>query len=155
MTCLGLLGGLVAITGSCAFVSPASAVLIGIIAGFLVVGSVVALERRFRIDDPAGAIPVHAVCGLWGALALGIFADGSYGDGWNGVAGPVRGLLKGDASQFIAQLIGVSVNAIVVFGLAMAFFVILERTIGNRVLAEVEWSGLDSLEMGSEAYPNV
>jgi Amt family ammonium transporter len=155
MACYGLLGGLVAITASCAFVSPAAAVLIGIIAGFLVVGSVPALERRFRIDDPAGAIPVHGVCGLWGALALGIFADGTYGDRWNGVAGPVRGLLKGDVGQFVAQLIGVSVNAVVIFGLALAFFVIVERTIGNRVPAEVEWSGLDSLEMGSEAYPNV
>jgi Amt family ammonium transporter len=155
MACHGLLGGLVAITASCAFVSPAAAVLIGIIAGFLVVGSVLALERRFRIDDPAGAIPVHGVCGLWGALAVGIFADGSYGDGWNGVAGPVRGLIEGDLGQFIAQLIGVSINAIVIFGLALAFFVIVERTIGNRVPAEVEWSGLDSLEMGSEAYPNV
>jgi ammonium transporter, Amt family len=155
MACHGLLGGLVAITASCAFVSPTAAVVIGIVAGFLVVGSVLALERRFRIDDPAGAIPVHAVCGMWGALALGIFADGTYGDGWNGVAGPVRGLLKGDLGQFVAQVIGVSVNAIVVFGLAMTFFVILERTIGNRVAAEVEWSGLDALEMGSEAYPNV
>ena len=155
MACHGLLGGLVAITASCAFVSPAAAVLIGIIAGFLVVSSVLALERRFRIDDPAGAIPVHGVCGLWGALAVGIFADGTYGDGWNGIAGPVRGLIEGDLGQFIAQLIGVSINAIVIFGLAMAFFVIVERTIGNRVPAEVEWSGLDSLEMGSEAYPNV
>ncbi len=155
MACHGLLGGLVAITASCAFVSPAAAVLIGIIAGLLVVVSVLALERRFRIDDPAGAIPVHGVCGLWGALALGIFADGTYGDGWNGVAGPVRGLISGDLGQFIAQVIGVSVNAIVIFSLAMAFFVVVERTIGNRVAAEVEWSGLDALEMGSEAYPNV
>jgi Amt family ammonium transporter len=155
MACHGLLGGLVAITASCAFVSPAAAVLIGIIAGFLVVGSVLVLERRFRIDDPAGAIPVHGVCGLWGALALGIFADGTYGDGWNGVAGPVRGLFSGDSSQLIAQLIGVTTNAIVTFSLAMAFFVIVDRTIGNRVPAEVEWTGLDSLEMGSEAYPNV
>jgi Amt family ammonium transporter len=155
MACYGLLGGLVAITASCAFVTPVAAVLIGIIAGFLVVGSVIALERRFRIDDPAGAIPVHGVCGLWGAVALGIFADGSYGDGWNGVAGPVRGLFSGDSSQFIAQLIGVATNVIVTFSLAMAFFVIIDRTIGNRVPAEVEWTGLDSLEMGSEAYPNV
>jgi ammonium transporter, Amt family len=155
MACHGLLGGLVAITASSAFVSPAAAVLIGITAGFLVVGSVLTLERRFRIDDPAGAIPVHAVCGLWGALALGIFADGSYGEGWNGVAGPVRGLIRGDLSQFIAQIIGVSVNAIMIFSLAMAFFIIVDRTIGIRVPAEVEWSGLDALEMGSEAYPNV
>ncbi len=155
MACHGLLGGLVAITASSAFVSPAAAVLIGIIAGFLVVASVLGLERRLRVDDPAGAIPVHGVCGLWGALAVGIFADGSYGDGWNGVAGPVRGLIKGDVGQFIAQVIGISTNAIVVLGLAMAFFVVVERTIGNRVPAEVEWSGLDALEMGSEAYPNV
>jgi len=155
MACYGLLGGLVSISASCAFVSPASALLIGIIAGFLVVGSVLALERRFRIDDPAGSIPVHAVCGLWGALALGIFANGSYGDGWNGVAGPVRGLLWGDGGQLIAQLIGIAAGVLVTFSLALVFFVIMERTIGNRVLAEVEWTGLDSLEMGSEAYPNV
>jgi ammonium transporter, Amt family len=155
MACHGLLGGLVAITASCAFVSPPAALLIGIIAGLLVVGSVRALEQRLRIDDPAGAIPVHAVCGLWGALALGIFADGTYGDGWNGVAGPVRGLLTGDPAQFIAQFIGVAANAIVTFSLALAFFIIVDRTIGNRVPAEVEWTGLDSLEMGSEAYPNV
>jgi len=102
-----------------------------------------------------GAIPVHGACGLWGALALGIFADGSYGDGWNGVAGPVRGLLFGDWTQLVAQLVGITVNLVVVFTLAYAFFKIVERTIGNRVLAEVEWSGLDALEMGSDAYPHV
>ena len=155
MACNGLLGGLVAITAPCAFVSPAAAALIGAIAGLIVVGSVLELERRFRVDDPVGAISVHAVCGAWGALALGIFADGSYGDGWNGVAGPVRGLLYGDVGQFFAQLIGVTVNAVVVFGLALLFFMIVEQTMGNRVLAEVEWTGLDALEMGTDAYPNV
>ncbi len=155
MACNGLLGGLVAITASCAFVTPASAVLIGAIAGLLVIAAVIALERRFRIDDPVGAIAVHGVCGTWGALALGLLADGSYGEGWNGVSGPVRGLLFGDASQFVAQLIGVTVNLVLVFGLALAFFAIVERTIGNRVAAEVEWTGLDALEMGSDAYPKV
>ncbi|MBF6560785.1 MAG: ammonium transporter [Candidatus Binataceae bacterium] len=154
MACNGLLGGLVAITAPCAFVTPEAAVLIGVVAGLLVVSSVLYLERHLHIDDPVGAIPVHGVCGLWGALALGIFADGSYGDGWNGVAGPVRGLLYGDVGQFAAQVIGVTVNAIVVFTLATAFFYIVERTIGNRVPAEVEWSGLDALEMGTDAYPN-
>ena len=154
MACNGLLGGLVAITAPCAFVTPAAAVLIGMVAGLVVVWAVLELERRFRIDDPVGAIAVHGACGIWGALALGIFADGSYGDGWNAVAGPVRGLLYGDAGQFVAQLIGVTVNIVVVFGLAMLFFKIVERTIGNRVLAEVEWSGLDALEMGSDAYPH-
>jgi Amt family ammonium transporter len=150
----GLLGGLVAITAPCAFVTPAAAVLIGTVAGLLVVWAVLELERRFRIDDPVGAIAVHGVCGIWGALALGLFADGTYGDGWNGVAGPVTGLLYGDVGQFFAQLIGVTVNIVVVFGLAMLFFKIVERTIGNRVLVEVEWSGLDALEMGSDAYPH-
>jgi ammonium transporter, Amt family len=154
MACNGLLGGLVAITAPCAFVSPAAAVMIGAIAGLIVLASVLIIERRFHIDDPVGAISVHGVCGLWGALALGLFADGTYGDGWNGVAGPVRGLLYGDVGQFAAQLIGVVVNLVVVFGLAWLFFLVVEHTIGNRVPAEVEWSGLDSLEMGSDAYPN-
>jgi Amt family ammonium transporter len=155
IACNGLLGGLVAITAPCAFVTPAAAVLIGVIAGLLVVWSVLEIERRLHVDDPVGAIAVHGVCGLWGALALGLFADGSYGDGWNGVAGPVRGLVYGDPGQFAAQVIGVSVNLIVVFGLALAFFVIVERLIGNRVPLEVEYTGLDALQMGSEAYPNV
>ena len=155
MACNGLLGGLVAITAPCAFVTPQAAVLIGAIAGLLVVAGVLMLERRFRIDDPVGAVAVHGVCGAWGALALGIFADGSYGDGWNGVSGPVRGILFGDAGQLFAQLIGIAVNVVVVFGLAMAFFVAVERIIGNRVPAEVEWTGLDALEMGSDAYPHV
>ena len=154
MACNGLLGGLVAITAPCAFVTPAAAVLIGTIAGLLVVRAVLELERRYRIDDPVGAIAVHGVCGIWGALALGLLADGTYGDGWNGVAGPVTGLLFGDVGQFFAQLIGVTVNIVVVFGLSMLFFKIVERTIGNRVLVEVEWSGLDALEMGSDAYPH-
>jgi ammonium transporter, Amt family len=155
MACNGLLGGLVAITAPCAFVGPAAAVLIGVIAGLVTVGSVLELESRFRVDDPVGAVAVHGVCGLWGALALGILADGTYGDGWNGVSGPVRGILYGDPGQLVAQMIGVTVNLVVVFLLALAFFVVVERTIGNRVTAEVEWSGLDSLEMGSDAYPNV
>jgi Amt family ammonium transporter len=148
----GMLGGLVAITAGCAFVTPAAAVLIGVVAGLLVATSVVVLERRFRIDDPVGAIAVHAVCGTWGTLAVGIFADGSYGDGWNGVDGPVRGLLFGDATQLLAQLIGVTVNIVVVFGASYAFFRFTDRIIGNRVPAEVESVGLDPLEMGSDAY---
>jgi len=154
MTCNGLLGGLVAITAPCAFVGPQAAILIGIVAGLIVVWTVLVLERRFRIDDPVGAIPVHGACGLWGTLAVGIFADGSYGDGWNGVAGPVRGILYGDGGQLLAQLVGVLSNLLVVFVLGLVFFIIVERIIGNRVLAEVEWSGLDALEMGSDAYPH-
>jgi Amt family ammonium transporter len=66
----------------------------------------------------------------------------------------VRGILYGDAGQLVAQLIGITVNLVVVFGLAMAFFLIVERTIGNRVIPEVEYTGLDALEMGTDAYTN-
>jgi Amt family ammonium transporter len=153
MVCNGLLGGLVSVTGPCAFVSPAAAVMIGVVAGLLVVRSVMLLERRFRVDDPVGAISVHGVCGAWGVLALGLFADGSSGLGWNGVAGPVRGLLFGDPGQLAAQVIGAVTNVALVFPAAYGFFKLTDRVIGNRVSAEVEWAGLDAQEMGSEAYP--
>ena len=153
MACNGLLGGLVAITAPCAFVSPAAAVLIGALAGLLTIVTVVFVERRLRIDDPVGAIAVHGACGAWGALALGLFADGSYGAGWNGVAGPVRGWLFGDPRQLVAQLIGVLVNLGFVFSVSYVFFRIVERLHGNRVSPEVEWNGLDHLEMGADAYP--
>jgi Amt family ammonium transporter len=135
MACNGLLAGLVAITASCAFVSPAAAVLIGVVAGLLVVWVVALLERMFRVDDPVGAIAVHGAAGAWGALAVGLFADGTYGVGWNGVPGPVRGLLFGDPGQLVAQLV-------------------IERTMCNRVTPEAERDGLDAQEMGSEAYPD-
>jgi ammonium transporter, Amt family len=153
MTCNGLLGGLVAITASCAFVAPSSAALIGVVAGLLVPWLVILLERRGKIDDPVGAITVHGACGAWGMLALGLFADGSYGEGWNGVPGAVRGLLFGDPGQLAAQVMGIGTNMVVVFGVSFGFFRAAERLIGNRVSSEVEWNGLDGLEMGSEAYP--
>ena len=153
LACNGLLGGLVAITAGCAFVSPAAAVLVGLLAGLLVVWTVRLLERRFRVDDPVGAVAVHGACGTWGALAVGLFADGSYGAGWNGVAGPVRGLLFGDPRQLAAQAIGVVVNLAFVFGASYGFFRMVERLMGNRVPAEVEHAGLDSLEMGTDAHP--
>jgi Amt family ammonium transporter len=152
MTCSGMLGGLVAITAPCAFVSGPSAALIGVVAGLLVVYSAGALERRLRIDDPVGAIAVHGVSGAWGTLAVGLFADGSYGDGWNGVGGPVRGLLFGDRGQFVAQVVGIATNLVVVFGLAYGFFRLVDRVHGNRVSSEVELSGLDAVEMGADAY---
>jgi ammonium transporter, Amt family len=153
MACNGLLGGLVAITASCAFVAPAAAALIGVVAGLLVPSAVEILEGRLRVDDPVGAIPVHGVCGAWGTLAVGLFADGSFGDGWNGVDGPVRGLLFGDPGQLAAQALGVVTNVVVVFGASVLFFRAVERLLGNRVDAEVEMAGLDGMEMGSDAYP--
>ena len=102
----GMLAGLVAITAPCAFVNSVSAVIIGGIAGVLVVLAVFFVEQTLKVDDPVGAVSVHGVCGAWGVLSLGLFADGTYGDGWNGVPGTVKGLLYGDASQFGAQCIG-------------------------------------------------
>jgi Amt family ammonium transporter len=153
MACNGLLGGLVAVTGPCAFISPPAAVLLGVLAGAVVVGTVRLLERTLRIDDPVGAVAVHGACGTLGALALGLLADGTYGEGWNGVPGPVRGALFGDPGQLAAQCIGVLVNVVFVFGSAYGFFRLLDRLMGNRVPAEVEYSGLDAMEMGTDAYP--
>ncbi len=153
MACNGLIGGLVAITAPCAFVTPAAAVLIGVVAGVLTPTSVVFLERRLHLDDPVGAISVHGACGAWGVIALGLLADGSYGGGWNGVAGPVRGLFYGDPGQLAAQLVGLAANLVLVFSAAFGVFKLTDRLIGNRVPAEVEWTGLDSLEMGADAYP--
>ena len=134
--------------------TPSAAVMIGVVAGLLVIWTVTTFERRLKLDDPVGAIAVHGVCGIWGSLALGFLADGSYGDGWNGVAGPVQGLFYGDPSQLLAQVIGVVTNIVVVFTLALLFFNVVDRLIGNRVPAEVEWTGLDALEMGTDAYPD-
>ena len=153
MLCNGLLGGLVAITAPCAFVGQAVAVLIGIVAGALVPWSVELLERRFRLDDPVGAIAVHGVCGVWGALAVGLFADGSYGADWNGVAGNVRGVIFGDPKQLLAQVVGVVANVAFVFPAAYLFFRLVERIYGNRVPPEAEAIGLDAAEMGVQAYP--
>src|SRR5881398_504481 len=94
MVANGTLAGLVAITAPCAFVTAPSAVLIGGIAGVLVCVAVFFIDGKLRIDDPVGAISVHGVNGLWGILSLGLLADGTYGDGWNGVNGAVRGLLR-------------------------------------------------------------
>jgi ammonium transporter, Amt family len=153
MACNGMLGGLVAITAPCAFVAPPSAALIGVVAGLLVAWAVGALESRLHVDDPVGAIAVHGLGGAWGTLSVGLFADGSFGENWNGVSGPVRGLLFGDPGQLAAQAIGVVTNVVFVFGTATIFFRVLDRVVGNRVPAEIETGGLDDLEMGSDAYP--
>ena len=85
MACNGMLAGLVAITAPCAFVSPNAAVIIGILAGIIVCLGVLFNERVLKVDDPCGAISVHGYCGWFGAVSVGIFADGTYGAGWNGV----------------------------------------------------------------------
>ena len=154
MTANGALAGLVAITAPCAFVNGISALLIGLVAGLLVCLAVPFVENKLKLDDPVGAISVHCVNGLWGVIALGLFADGSYGDGLNGVAGGVRGLFFGDASQLLAQLIAVLVLFVWGFGVSFVFFKILDKVWGLRVSPEDELEGLDIPEMGVLAYPD-
>ncbi|HKC41188.1 MAG TPA: hypothetical protein VKC15_16725, partial [Gemmatimonadales bacterium] len=144
-----------AITAPCAFVTAPSAVLIGGVAGVLVCAAVVYIERSLKIDDPVGAISVHGVCGLWGILSVGLLADGTYGAGWNGVDGAVRGLFYGDASQLVAQLVGGVANIVGVGIMAYVAYKVTGLVVGgHRVSAETEELGLDVPEMGVEGYPN-
>jgi ammonium transporter, Amt family len=161
MACNGMLAGLVAITAPCAFVSPNSAVMIGILAGILVCLGVLFNERVIKVDDPCGAISVHGYCGWLGAVCVGIFADGTYGAGWNGVGATtylgtvgqgVTGLLHGDVSQFFTQLGGATFLAIYAFGFTFVVFKIVNAIYPLRVSEEVEIEGLDVPEFGLPAY---
>ncbi|HHW01464.1 MAG TPA: ammonium transporter [Thermoanaerobacterales bacterium] len=154
MTCNGSLAGLVAITAPCAFVNGVSAFIIGLVAGILVCVSSATIEK-LKIDDPVGAFSVHGVNGIWGLISVGLFADGTYGAGLNGVPTAVTGLLYGGGfGQLAAQLIDVAVIIVYGFGLSYLFFKVLDMTVGLRVKAEHEISGLDLHEMGALAYPD-
>jgi len=157
MSCNGMLAGLVAITASCAFVAPWAAVVIGGVAGVLVVYSVEFWDRR-HIDDPCGAISVHGVNGAWGVLALGLFADGTYGVGWNGVGANsthgVQGLFYGDGGQFIAQVFHVAVGFLWAWGITWIIFSVAKRWLQLRVSPEAEIEGLDVPEFGALCYPD-
>jgi Amt family ammonium transporter len=154
MACNGMLAGLVAITAPCAFVNPLGAVIIGLVAGVLVIWSVLFVEKVLKVDDPVGAVSVHGVCGAFGCLCVGLFADGKYGAGWNGVAKktPLGLFYGGGAEQLLAQSIGVAANVLWVFPVAFLSFMIIEKTIGNRVPARDEIAGLDIPEMGIAGY---
>jgi ammonium transporter, Amt family len=169
MTCNGMLAGLVAITAPCAFVSPWGAVIIGIIAGFVVCYSVEWFDQKLRIDDPCGAISVHGMCGMWGLLAVGLFADGTYPDkavGWNGIAQPVKGIIpalldgqgiggsNGPLSQLGAQVIDVAVGFAWAFGVTWVLFSVVKRYVQIRVSPEVEIEGTDRGEFGQVCYPD-
>jgi Amt family ammonium transporter len=158
MTCNGMLAGLVAITAPCAFVSPSGAVIIGIIAGFVVVYAVEFLDKRCKIDDPCGAISVHGFCGLWGLLSVGLFADGTYPDkavGWNGILHPVTGLFYGGGwSQMGAQIIDAGVGFAWAFGVTYLIFTVAKRFMKIRVAADVEIAGTDEGEFGQVCYPD-
>jgi len=151
----GLLAGLVAITAPCGFVNSVSAVIIGLIAGVLVCVSVEFVDRKLKVDDPVGAISVHGTNGLWGVISVGLFADGrsNYGGSWNGVNGSVTGLFYGDASQLVAQLLGVATLVGFVFTFTFVVNLIIDAVVGHRVSAKAELEGLDLPEMGQLGYP--
>lgn len=162
MACNGMLAGLVAITAPCAFVSPTSAMVIGVAAGVLVCAGVLFNERVLHVDDPCGAISVHGYCGWLGGISVGLLADGRYGQGWNGVGAStylghsglgVVGLLQGDSSQFVAQLIGSTVCVAWAFGATFVVFKVVNAIKSMRVSPEVELEGLDEPEFGTLAYP--
>lgn len=131
----GILGGLVGITAGADVVSPTSAVIIGAIAGVLIVLAVSFIDNKLKLDDPVGAIAVHLVCGIWGTLAVGIFSTNP-------------------EHSFLTQLIGVACYG--VFCLITAFIIIfaLKKTVGIRVSEKEELEGLDAHEHGMDAYPD-
>ena len=150
LTLNGALAGLVSITAGCGFVEPWAAIIIGSIGGVLVVFSV-AFFDRIRIDDPVGAISVHGTCGVWGTLAVGLFATAGAADAWGA---PSHGLFMGGNIEALGvQIVGVL--AVLGWTLATAgiLFFVIKNTIGLRVSEAEELAGLDVQEHGIGAYP--
>src|SRR5713226_3867846 len=152
----GFLAGLVAITCPCYWVSPVGAVILGGVAGVVVVAGVELLEW-LRIDDPIGAVPVHGFCGIWGTLSLGLFACGQYG-----ATGPIspdnsaplKGLFYGGGLQVLkAQIIGSACITLATFGVAMVVMLVVNAMGMLRLPAEMETYGMDLHEHGISAYP--
>jgi ammonium transporter, Amt family len=129
----GWMAGLVASSAGCAVWKPAAAILIGIVAGALVVVSVERFELHLKVDDPCGSISVHAVCGIWGLLAVGIFS--------------------GSASQFTAQIVGIATLLGLIFPMVYGLNWVLNRFVPYRVSPDGERQGLDLHELGADAYP--
>jgi Amt family ammonium transporter len=138
MTLNGALGGLVGITAGCANVNNLGAVLIGIVAGILLVYSTNLFEKN-GIDDAVGAVSVHAICGTWGVIAVAIFDT-------------TDGLIYGGTSLFVPQLIGVIAIGVWAYTTSLLSFRLIDSFIGVRVSAEEEIAGLDLSEHGSIAY---
>src|SRR5437868_13527579 len=152
----GFLAGLVAITCPCYWVSPTGAVLLGGIAGVLVIVAVDALEY-LRIDDPIGAVPVHGICGIWGTLSLGLFASGQFGA--TGPLGPdnsapLTGLFYGGGFKLLeAQFIGSAIVTVSTFAVSMVLMYAVNAMGVLRVEKEAELYGMDLHEHGISAYP--
>jgi Amt family ammonium transporter len=142
----GVLAGLVAITAGCAFVSPVSALIIGSIAGILVVLAVEFIDTKLKVDDPVGAVSVHAVNGIFGTLAVGLFAQAPFSK--------VNGLLFGGGLDlFKIQLLGSVSTIITVFAVSYLFFKLIDKIVGLRISKEDEIRGSDLSEQGMDGYP--
>jgi len=148
MTLNGCLAGLVAITAPCAFVSVGSSIIIGLIAGILVVLSVIGFDR-LKIDDPVGALSVHLINGIFGTLCVGLFAQ----DKIAGIACGNGLFFGGGTKLFMAQLSGVISVAAYTFIVSLLTWTILKASLGIRVSLQEEIEGLDVGEHGNSAYP--
>lgn len=131
----GILGGLVGITAGADQMSPTDAIIIGAVAGAIIVFAV-SLIDRLKLDDPVGAIAVHLACGIWGTLAVGIFGNLASG------------------AQFVSQLIGVASYAAICIVSSFIILFVLKKTVGIRVSEKEELEGLDAHEHGMDAYPD-
>jgi Amt family ammonium transporter len=145
MACNGALAGLVGVTAPCAYVAPWAAVVIGGIAAPVMIAGAMFVERVLKVDDVVGAFSVHGAAGIWGLLAVGIFADGTYGG--------VSGLIVGQTGQLILQVIDVAVVVAWTGVTAALTFGLIKMTMGLRASREEELTGLDVEEHGLEAYP--
>ena len=143
MACNGALAGLVGVTAPVAFIDPWAAVVIGAIAAPIMMGSVWAMENILKIDDPVSAISVHGTCGLWGLLAIGIFANGN---------NDVNGLVGGEALQIVSQLISMGVVLAWALVTGFAMFFLLKFTMGVRASRQEEEQGMDLSEHDLPAY---
>lgn len=137
LTANGWIGGLVASSAACCFIVPAEALIVGIVAGALIPFAVELFDLRFEVDDPGGAVSVHAVCGLWGVLALGILGR----------------FEAGDTGQFLAQTVGLATLLGLILPLTYFLNWLLHRIMGQRVPVEGEHQGMDLYELGAGAYP--
>jgi Amt family ammonium transporter len=152
----GFLAGLVAITCPCYWVDPTGAIILGGVAGVIVVVGVQLLER-LRIDDPIGAVPVHGMCGIWGTISLGLFACGKYGASGQFApdnSAPLKGLFYGGGTQvLIAQLIGSAIVTLATFGIAFGLMYAINMFKLLRVTEAGELEGIDVHEHGLPPYP--
>ncbi len=148
MTLNGCLAGLVAITAGCAYVSISNSLIIGLISGLLVVLSGIGFDR-LKLDDPVGALSVHLLNGIFGTLAVGLFAQDKIG----GISSPNGLFYGGGVKLFLAQLAGVLAVGAYVFIISYVIWLVLKITLGIRVSLQEEIQGLDIGEHGNYAYP--